>query len=90
MARIQPLFELAVAGDPTLGTQYPMLVKLFGAQRVIAQKAAATRKANRKAIAEGKPPVKGQVGKRRQRAAQKAALLAAEATPSPTPVVKPA
>jgi hypothetical protein len=95
MDKIQPLFELAIASDASVGTQFPMLVKLFGAQRVIAQKAAATRKANLKAVAEGKAPVKGQVGKRRQRAAQKAALIAAEAAqspPSPTAaaVVKPA
>jgi len=82
MDQIQPLFELAVASDASIGVQFPMMLKLFNAQRVIAAKGAATRKANKKAIAEGKQPVKGKVGARRQRAAQKAALIAAEAAAS--------
>jgi hypothetical protein len=95
MDKLQPLFELAIASDASVGTEFPMLVKLFGAQRAIAQKGAATRKANRKAVAEGKAPVKGKVGKRRQRAAERAALIAAEGAQSPpTPtaagVAKPA
>jgi hypothetical protein len=80
MNKLQPLFALASASDATLATRFPMMVKLFNAQRVIAQKGVVTRKANRKAIAEGKPPVKGKVGARRQRMAQKAALIAAEAS----------
>ncbi len=86
MAKLQPLFELASASDASIGTRFPMMVKLFNAQRVIAKKAVATRKANRKAIAEGKPPVKGKVGARRQRMAQRAALIAAEASGSPAPL----
>jgi len=82
MDRLQPLFELAVSSDASIGEQFPGLRKLFNAQRVIAAKAVATKKANRQAMAEGKAPVKGKVGQRRQRAAQKAALIAAEAAAS--------
>jgi len=93
MDQIQPLFEVAVSNDPSIGAAYPMMLKFFGAQRVIAAKGVATRKANLKAVAEGKAPTKGKVGKRRERAAQKAALLAAEtaAPTAPAPVTpKPA
>jgi hypothetical protein len=37
-------------------------------------------------VAEGKAPIHGKVGKRRQRAAEKAALAVAGATPAPRPV----
>ncbi len=93
MDKLQPLFEVAVSNDPSIGVQFPMMLKFFGAQRVIAAKGVATKKANLKAVAEGKPPTKGKVGKRRERAAQKAALVAAEtaASTAPAPVTpKPA
>jgi hypothetical protein len=83
MDQLQPAFELAVTSDASIGTQFPNLVKLFNALRTIAQAGAATRKANKKAIAEGKPPTKGKVGKKRQRNAERAALLATSASPSP-------
>ncbi len=74
MERMQPAFELAVQGDSSVGTLYPMIARLFGAQKLIAQKAVATKKANKKLAAEGKLPVKGAVGKRRKKAAANAAL----------------
>jgi hypothetical protein len=83
MNKLQPAFDLAVASDASIGVRFPALVKLFNAQRVIAKKGVATRTANRKLVAEGKPPVKGTSGKRKQRAAEKAAYLAATSTPSP-------
>ena len=86
MDRMQPAFELAAQGDSTVGTQNPMLSRLFGAQKLIAQKALTTRKANDKLRAEGKLPSKGQVGKRRKKAAANAALEEQEATSAPVAV----
>jgi hypothetical protein len=81
MDQLQPAFALAVQSDASIGTQFPNLVKLFDAQRAIAQAGATTRKANKKAVAEGKLPTKGKVGKQRERNAARAALLAASAPP---------
>jgi hypothetical protein len=92
MDKLQPAFELAVAADASIGTQFPNLVKLFNALRTIAQAGAATKKANKKAQAEGKPPTKGKVGKQRQRAAERAALLTASpsaSTPATTVAASP-
>ncbi len=81
-------FGLASGADPTLATTYPALTRLLGVAKAIAQKGVATRKANAKAKAEGKPPTHGKVGKSRKKQAALAALAAAAsaAPPPPTPV----
>jgi hypothetical protein len=95
MDRLGPAFELAVTGDATVASTMPGLAALLGAKKAIAQKAVATKKANKAAVARGEAPVHGVVGKRRLRAAQKALLPAAKAatagvassaTPPPTSV----
>jgi hypothetical protein len=93
MDRLRPAFDLAVTGDATIASTMPGLAALLGAKKAIAQKAVATKKANKAAVARGEAPVHGVVGKRRLRAAQKALLPAAKAatagaasssTPPPT------
>jgi len=77
MERLRPAFDLAVVGDSSLAVTYPSLASLLGAKKAIASKGAATRRLNKKAIAEGKPPTHGGVGKKRKRAAMVAAAAAA-------------
>jgi hypothetical protein len=85
MDRIKPVWEVAVASDPSLAATYPSLAVLFGAKKAIAQKAAATRRLNKAAIAKGEAPIHGVVGKKRQRRAAKAALAAAGAAGTSAP-----
>ncbi len=73
LKRIKPAFALAVQSDDALGAKYPALASLLMAKSTIAIKAVSTRRLNKLAIAEGKPPIHGGVGKRRKRAADKAA-----------------
>ena len=83
-------------------SRYPGLASLLGAKKAIAKKAAVTRRLNKKAVAEGKAPIHGRVGKKRQRAAEKAAAALssgataahgptteapAEVSPAPVPAV---
>jgi hypothetical protein len=92
MDRLRPSFQLAVTGDPTVATTYPGLATLLFAKKAIALRGASTRALNKKALAVGKEPLHGQAGKKRKKAAEKAAYLAANATevaPLPTPVVAP-
>jgi hypothetical protein len=99
MAKIQPVFTQAVASDVTIGAQFSALGRLLGAQKAIAQRGVATRKANRAAKAKGEPATHGKVAKAKTKAAAKAALAAqnaaeaaATAAPvaaSPAPVVAP-
>ena len=76
-------------------TMYPGLASLLGAKQAIARKGVATRTANRLAQAEGREPVHGKVGKRRQKAAEKAAYAAMKgpagpvAAPPATPPAAP-
>jgi hypothetical protein len=67
-------FKLAVDSNKALLSEYPGLATLLGAKAQIAQKAASTRRLNNKAVAEGKLPYHGLVGKKRQRQAEKAAV----------------
>jgi hypothetical protein len=83
--RLRPLFEFAAEGNPSLASALPGLATLFGAKRAIAKKGAATRRANRAAVARGEPPFHGGVGKVRMKRAQRAALVAAKATGVSTP-----
>jgi hypothetical protein len=77
---VKARFQIASAGDPTLVSKYPALVRLLGAARVVAAKGASTKKANQKAQADGKPAVHGKTG-RRVKAAMK--IVAALASDSP-------
>lgn len=94
MARLGPAFALAVAGDPSLATKYPKLTAFLGAKKAIAKTSASTKKANKKAVAAGKPATHGAVAKKKQKAAAKAALAvepppAAIAHAAPVPAVTP-
>ncbi|HEY2517133.1 MAG TPA: hypothetical protein VGI39_39945 [Polyangiaceae bacterium] len=85
MQRLVPVFAMAIAADPSLAATFPSLTALLGARKAIAQKAVATRKANNTAKAKGEAQTHGVIGKRRQRAAEKAALAAqASGTPGAT------
>ena len=88
MDTLRPSFALAAKLDPTLPQKYAGLAKLLGAKQAIAHKAAAVRRANRKATAAGEPALHGKVGKKRQRALEKASLAAQSAAAAP--VVTPA
>jgi hypothetical protein len=83
MDSLRPAYLLAAKRNPKLAEQYGGLAKLLTAPAAVAQTALATKKANKQAVAEGKAPIHGKVGKRRQRAAEKAALAAASAKPAP-------
>jgi hypothetical protein len=80
-ASMKPAFDLAVSVDKTIATKYPSLARLMAACSTISKRAAATKKANQKLEAEGKPPTKGVKAKK---AAKKAPHVAPPA-PSPTP-----
>jgi hypothetical protein len=84
MTKVKPAFELAMAADPSLRTRLPGLTALLGAQKAIAQRGVSTKEMNKKAVAEGKAPVHGKVGKSRKRSAEKAALAGTTAAPPPT------
>ena len=74
--KLRPRFNLAVQENDKLSRKYPKIVTLLTAHTTITQKGAATRRLNEQAKAEGKLPTHGKIGKQRQRAAEKAALLA--------------
>jgi hypothetical protein len=75
ISRMRPAFVLAVQADPALGVGLPVLSALLEAKKGIAQKGVSTKKANKKAVAEGKAPTHGKVGKASQKKAAKAALV---------------
>lgn len=88
MEKLRPVFEMACAANPTLATMYPNLTTLLGARKAISAKATATKRANKAAIARGEAPTHGAVGKKRQKAANKAIVAAAKAaTPTPPATV---
>jgi hypothetical protein len=76
LARLGPVFTIAVQANPKLASRFPGLTALLGAKKSIAQKGASTKRLNKQAKAEGKPEIHGVVGKKRQRQAAKAALVA--------------
>jgi hypothetical protein len=99
MESLKSSFDLAAQRDPSLLAKFPGLAALLGVKKVIAVKAASTRRANKKAVAEGKPATHGQAGKKRAKAADKAIVAAANAAaktpvevsaPAPTAPVAPA
>ena len=85
MLRLKPAWDLAVKADASLASQFPGIASLLGAKKVIAQKALSTKQANKKAIAEGKAPLHGVVGKQRKTSAKNAAYASATATPPAHP-----
>jgi hypothetical protein len=94
MDSLRPAFALAAKRNSNLSEKYANLAKLLAVPAVTAQIAVSTKKANKKAVAEGKLPTHGKSGKKATKAAQKAALakLTAEAaapTPTATPVQAP-
>lgn len=89
---LRPAFALAAKRNPALAEKYTGLAKLLAAPSTTAQKAVATKKANKKNVAEGKPPTHGVVGKTAQKKAQKAAYAAQQAADEAakaTPVAAP-
>jgi hypothetical protein len=90
MDSLRPAYTLAVKRNPKLAEQYGGLAKLLTVLSTSAQAGAAARKANKQAVAEGKAPIHGKVGKQRQRKAEKAAFATANATPAaPSAPVNP-
>jgi len=83
MNRLKPAFLLAAKTNPSIGTTYAGLAALLDARSVSAKKAVATKKKNKQDEAEGKMPTAGLVGKKRGRAAAKAALAAQNAGAKP-------
>jgi hypothetical protein len=81
MTVVMPLLNAALAADPSLATSYPKLCALFGAKSSIARKGASTKTANKRSHAAGEPATHGAIGKKRQRAAAKAALAEKQAAP---------
>jgi hypothetical protein len=82
-------FALASAADPTLTSTNPSLTRLLDSAKAIAAKSVATKKANAKADAEGKPQTHGKVGKTRKKQAAAAALAAATSASTTPPVAAP-
>ncbi len=90
MERLKGAFELAAKTTPSLGTTFVHLRTFLGVKTVSAQKGAATKRRNKQKEAEGKEPTAGQVGKRHQRALEKAALAEKNAAKAPAPSAAPA
>ena len=91
MDRMRPVFEIAAVGDQALASTFPSFAALFSAKKAIAQKAVATKRLNKAAVARGEAPIHGVVGKRRLKAANRAILAAAKAggAASPSPSAPP-
>jgi hypothetical protein len=78
MARLRPAYKLlSQQGDET-STALTRTGRLLSAMSEIAQRGVSSRKANQQALAEGKAPVRGKQAKRARRAAERAALAAAQ------------
>ena len=79
MESLKLAFDLAATRDPSLPAKFPGLATLLGVKKSIAVRGASTRRLNKKALAEGKAPVHGAVGKKRLKATNKAIVAAANA-----------
>jgi len=86
MESLKSAFDLAVTRDPSLTAKLPGLAALLGVKQAIARKAVSTKRANKKALAEGKPATHGEVGKTRKKQSDKAILAAAADAPESAPV----
>ncbi len=87
LATMKAAFNLAVAADPTIATNNPNLVTLFGVAKSTAQRGAAVRKANTQEKAAGRVPTHGKANRKAARAAATLAKVHAAATPATTAVV---
>lgn len=85
LEKLRAIYEIAAAHDPTLRTRLANLNALLSARFAVAKRAASTRALNSQAKAAGKPPIHGKAGKQRKKAADKAIVAAASATPTVTP-----
>jgi hypothetical protein len=90
IATMRPAFNMATSVDSTIATENPSITRLLDAATAIAQRAAATRKANRLLKQQGKLPTAGKVGKKVKKAAEAATAAAnaphvVPATAAPTP-----
>jgi hypothetical protein len=82
MNKMKMAFELASLANPGDTAGYMNLRSFLGFAKAVAKKGASTRRANGKATANGQPAVHGAAGKKREKAAQKAAYEAAKKEPS--------
>ena len=76
LERLRPAFALAVQGDASVASTYPSLAELLAVKKANAMKGVSTKQANKEAKAKGEPENHGVVGKKRQKRAEKAALVA--------------
>ncbi len=74
MKRLRPAFDLAAANKPSLTRPFSTLASFLHAMSEIGRKAVASRRANKAAAAEGKPPVRGRQAKAMERTRGKEAL----------------
>jgi hypothetical protein len=82
LRKVQPVIMQAIAADPVTAAQFTNLGRLLTAKSAAAQRAVATRKANKETEAKGETVTRGYAAKAKQKAAAKAALaekLAAQA-----------
>jgi hypothetical protein len=94
LGKLKTSFDLASDSNSSLTSEYPGLAALLGSTSTIAKKSVSTKRLNKQAVAEGKPPYHGLVGKRRQRKDEKAAAAqqaqpAAPVAPAAPPVASP-
>jgi hypothetical protein len=87
LTTMKAAFSLAVAADPSIATNNPNLVTLFGIAKSSAQRGADVRKANEQDEAAGKVPTHGKANQQVARAAATLAKANAHATPAPKAVV---
>jgi hypothetical protein len=93
LRKVQPVIMQAIAADPVTAAQFTNLGRLLTAKSAAAQRAVATRKANKEKEAKGETVTRGYAAKAKQKAAAKAALaekLAAQAAPAAPVVSVPA
>ncbi len=84
MQALSPALSLVVQTDTTLAQQFPALVRLFGAKKVIARRSVISRAVNKKDIAEGRPPSRGKAAKRAKKLASAAAKVSTSAAAGTT------
>jgi hypothetical protein len=80
MEAMSPALDLAVKTDGTVSRQYPAIVRLFDAKRVIAKRGVVTRQVNKQNVAKGKAPTRGKEARAISRAKAAAAKVGATLT----------
>jgi hypothetical protein len=76
LKQLRPAFDLALVRNANLQLEHVSLAHLLGAMKAIVRKGVATKAANKKAVEEGREPVRGKKLKAARRAEEKAALAA--------------